>query len=194
LWVFEGEVTVTGFVVDSRRLVLGMGGWAEAAAQRLAGPPGDAPPESVQELSRLLGRVGLDRNLILGAMIPEGTRKRLLAQPAFSAQASVLRLGGAADLGPNLRADVVAELSNAADAQVLVAQFQTFLREIKGRPQMLLLGAGPFLDAASAQTEGPNARFGLSLDEARTGDLIARVMGVLRLGLAVSGAKTGSGR
>lgn len=196
LWTFPGDVPATGFFLDDRHLVIGSGGWAEQVADladrttrtdrparpeladRKSGPPS---PGARGELGRLLAR-GPSRSVIIGAIVPEGTRRRLLSQAGLDAQSSVLRLVAGVDLGPALEAELLVETNGTGDAQELTKRFQGFLAEAKRSPQVLLLGAGPYLDALSARAEGPNARFRLSLGEPQTSELLERLKGLARLG------------
>lgn len=181
LWTYPGDVPATGFFLDDRRLVIGSGGWAEQVADLADGKAGAQSAAARGELGRLLAR-GPSRSVVVGALIPEGTRRRLLAQSGLDAQGSVLRLVAGVDLGPSFEAELVAELSNAADATELTKRFQSFVTEAKRNPQVLLLGAGPYLDALSTRADGPNARFRASLGEAQTRELLERLKGLARLG------------
>jgi hypothetical protein len=182
LWTSSTPGSPAGFFLDARRFVLGSGGWAESMAALADGGPG-APPSAGTggTLARLVERVGPSRSIWLAAMVPAATRARLMANPRYGVEASVMRLGAAVDLGPGLAGDLVAELSNADDARALVAKVEAFVRETRASPQALLLGAGPYLDAITAKTEGPNARIHVALDEAHTAELFTRLAGLARL-------------
>jgi hypothetical protein len=176
LWASTSPGGASGFFVGSGRFVLGGGGWTELVSERLDGPGGlDAT------LTGLIQRVGAKRALWLAAFVPDATRNRLASDPRFGPQSSVMRLGIGADFAPGLTADVVAELSNAADARVMVQKLETFVREAKKNPQVLLLGAGPYLDALSVRADGPHLRMRLDLSEAQTADLASRLAGLARL-------------
>jgi hypothetical protein len=182
LWTSSAPGSPAGFFLDAHRFVLGAGGWAEAMARLAEGGP-NAPPsaEASGTLARLVERVGLRRSIWLAAVVPAATRARLMASPRYGVEASVMRLGAALDLGPRLEGDLVAELSNADDARALVAKVEAFARDARSNPQVLLLGAGPYLDAITAKAEGPNARIHVGLDEARTTELLTRLEGLARL-------------
>ncbi len=192
----EGERTVwasprsdgpSGFFLDDRRFVLGAGGWTRAVADRAtaqAAPSAastSAPAGPKPELLRLAERAGRDRSLWLAAQVPAATRARLSADPRFGPDAAIMRFGAGADLGPALRADLIAELSNGADAAVLVEKVQTFVAAAKKSPDVLLLGVAPYLDAIKAEVDGPNARIRIELSAALTEELAARAVGLLRL-------------
>jgi hypothetical protein len=181
LWSYGGELPATGFFVDDRRIVIGTGGWAEKVADTADGVPGARSVTDAGELQRLIDRAGAARGLVAAALVPESTRRRLLGDLASETQASVLRLAASADFGPGLDAELVAEMSNAADARALVETFRTFVQEGKRSPQVLLLGAGPYLDALTARADGPTARFRLALGEAQTRELLDRLKGLLKL-------------
>jgi hypothetical protein len=182
LWTSTTPGAPAGFFLDARRFVLAGGGWAEIMAALAEGGPA-APPSAEAEttLVHLVDRVGTSRSIWLAALVPAATRDRLMKDPHYGVEASVMRLGASADLGPGLAADVVAELSNAADAQALVAKVQAFVRDARASPQALLLGAGPYLEGISASADGPQVRIHVALDEARTNDLVTRLLGLARL-------------
>jgi hypothetical protein len=161
--------------------VLGAGGWAEKVLDLVDGAPGAASAEGNATLARLGDRIGPGRSFWLLANVPEATRKALLNDPRMGVQASVLRLAVGADLGPGLAGELVAELSNAADAQALAAKVETFLKEARRSPQALLVGAGPYLDAVSTEVQGPTVRVRVALTPVQTEDLVARLVGLLRL-------------
>lgn len=181
LWVGQGEAgrpAVAGFFLDRQRFVLGGGGWAEKVADLLDGRQKASAADN-GTLVRLAERVGqgstAPRAFWLAAIVPEATRQRLMADPRFGVQASVMRLGAAADLGPGLSAELVAELSNQDDARALVGRMTEFVTAAKRSPQALLLGAGPYLDGVRAEAEGPSARVKLSIGEAQTAELVQRL-------------------
>jgi hypothetical protein len=125
-------------------------------------------------------RLGTARSIWLAAVIPAALRGQLKNDPHYGPAASVMRLAAAADLGPGLDVELLAELSNAGDARALVAKVETFVREARASPQALLMGAGPYLDAIKASAEGPNVRIRVALDEARTNELLTRLLALAR--------------
>jgi hypothetical protein len=182
LWHTGSPDKTAGFFLDRRRFVLAGGGWAEKMADLArAGGGQTASAESNLMLLRLVERLGVRRAVWMAALVPDETRQRLRADPRFGAQASVMRFGAGLDLGPGLRAEVDAELSNTGDAQALVDKFDTFLRAARKSPQALLIGAGPYLDGIKSKAEGPRARIELELSEPQTLELVNRAVGLLRL-------------
>jgi hypothetical protein len=181
LWTSPKPGAPAGFFLDTRRLVLAGGSWAARMASIAQGGPG-APPSAGTggELDHLVERLGTARSIWLGAVIPAALRGQLLSDPRFGPSASVMRLALGADLGPGLDAELLAELSNAGDARALVAKVEGFVREVRASPQALLMGAGPYLDAIKASAEGPNVRIRVALDEARTNELLARLIALAR--------------
>src|SRR5262249_10976595 len=133
------------------------------------------------ELVHLVERVDRGRALWFAALVPPDLRKSLIADPKLASAGSMSRLAAAADLGPGLTADLVADFSNAADAQALVARLQTTVRESKRNAKMLMMGLGPYLDALTARADGPTLRVSLALAEGQVKDLIDRLGGLLRL-------------
>ena len=113
-------------------------------------------------LLRLVERLGVRRSIWMAALVPDETRGRLRADPRFGAQASVMRFGVGLDLGPGLRGEMDAELSNAEDARTMIERFEAFLRAARKSPEALLIGAGPYLDAITAERKGRAPWFGSS--------------------------------
>jgi hypothetical protein len=136
---------------------------------------------SIRELVSLTERVDTRRPIWFAALVPGQTRRLLAANPRFGAAASVSRMAGAISLGPGLDADLVAELSNEADAKALVAQIDAFTRDAKTNPQILILGLGSYVQAVSAVAEGPNVRLRLGLAAAQVKDLLSRLAAFARL-------------
>jgi len=181
LWTTPSVNAPSGFFLDSHRFVVAGGGWAATMAAVAQGGPG-APVSAggEGELAHLVERLGTGRSLWLAAVVPPAVRNQLVHDPRFGASASVMRLGAGVDLGPGLTAELLAELSNVEDARALVTKVESFLRETRASPQALLLGAGPYLDAITATAEGPNVRIRVALDEARTSELVTRLVSLAR--------------
>jgi len=174
-----GSGNTGAFFVGRTRFVLGGGGWAEAMADLADGGTGSAAGNP--EMVRLVERVDRGRALWFAAVVPADLRNDLLADPKLASAASISRLAASVDLGPGLNADLVADLSNAADAAALVARLQTTVRESKRNAKMLMLGLGPYLDALDARADGPTLRVSLALAEGQVKDLIDRLGGLARL-------------
>jgi hypothetical protein len=182
LWTGRGPARTAGFFDGPGRFVLGGGGWGELLAD-LAAPAGGAPrPPSAAggELAHLCDRVPRGRALWFAALVPLDVRRMLMDDPGHDSAASVTRLAASADLAPGLSAEVVADLSNAADARVLVTRIQASVREAKRNAKALMLGLAPYLDAVTAEADGPTLRLKLTLGEAQTRDLVDRLMGLVR--------------
>ena len=182
LWSAGGAGAVSGFFLGRERFVLAGGGWAEKVIDRLEGEGGVKPAERASgnpTLVRLVERVARGRAIWLAAIVPDETRRSLMADPRFGVQASIMRLGAGLDLAPGLSGDLVAELSNQADARALVGRMDQFLVAARKSPKALLLGAGPYLDGISVAAEGAEARVKLALDAAQTAELVRR-LGQLR--------------
>jgi hypothetical protein len=188
LYVSSGPARTAGFFPGPDRFVLGGGGWAELMADRLQRPAAaldvsdaDADASGRDELARLCARIDRTRALWFAAIVPLDVRRVLMDDPAHDSAASVTRLAVAADLGPGLTADLVADLSNAADAKVLVQRIQTSAREAKRNAKVLMLGLAPYLDALTARAEGATLRVTLSLTEPQMRDLVDRLIGLVRV-------------
>jgi hypothetical protein len=174
-----GGTGVAGFFLDDHHFVLGGGGWAERMADLADGPGPRALDEPA--FARLVDRVARGRSIWLAAVVPAATRARLIANPRFGADAAVMRFGASADLGPALAADLVAELSNQADARGLVDKVNAFVAAAKKSSEVLLLGVAPYLDGVKAEVDGPDARIRVQLPAAQTEELVTRLVGFLRL-------------
>jgi hypothetical protein len=187
LWVgpppAEGPPTgqVAGFFLDGKRFVLAGGGWAEKMIDLRQKASGATSAASNGMLVDLAERVGRGRSVWLAAIVPDGTRQRLLTDSRFGAQASVMRFGGALDLAPALQGQLQAELSNAEDARAMAQRLAAFLEAARRNPQALLLGAGPYLEAITAEAKGPTLLVKIRLDEARTRELATRLASLARL-------------
>jgi hypothetical protein len=190
LYQSSGPAHTAGFFPGPDRFVLGGGGWAELMADRLQRPAGrrvssdaegDAGAGGSEELARLCARIDRTRALWFAAIVPLDVRRVLMDDPAHDSAASVTRLAVAADLGPGLTADLVADLSNAADARVLVQRIQTSAREAKRNAKVLMLGLAPYLDALTARADGASLRVTLSLTEPQMRDLVDRLIGLVRV-------------
>jgi hypothetical protein len=163
------------FFHGRNRFVLGGGGWAELMSDMLDGAPGSAADNV--ELAHLVERIR-GRPLWFAALVPADLRRSLIADPKLESAGSITRLAAGIDLEPGLTADLIAELSNAADAETLQARIQTTVRESKRNAKMLMLGLGPYLDALHIRAHGPLLFISLALAESQVKDLIDR-LGVL---------------
>jgi hypothetical protein len=184
LYLSSGPAHTAGFFPGPDRFVLGGGGWAELMADRLrpAAPRLDPPDGGgSDELARLCARIDRSRALWFAAIVPLDVRRILMDDPAHDSAASVTRLAVAADLGPGLSADLVADLSNAADAKILVERIRTSAREAKRNAKVLMLGLAPYLDALTARADGATLRVSLSLTEPQMRDLVDRMIGLVRV-------------
>lgn len=197
LWTSAGPERTAGFFLGPGRFVLGSGGWGEAVAdlvdQRSRPPDRAATPlrsaADNAELVRLATRIGrrAGRALWFAAIVPLDVRRLLMADPRGDTAASVTRLAAAADLGPVLDAEMVADLSNSEDARLLVERINTSVRQAKGNARVLMLGLGPYLDALTARAEGPTLRVTVSLAEPQVKDLLDRLSAFARLARAAPG-------
>ncbi len=181
VWVGPGPERTGGFFMGAPRFVLGAGGWAEELAAIAGGTPGVASAADNNDLSHLCARVDSSRAFWFAAVVPAQTRRMLQADVRFSAAASVARLGGTIDFERGLAADLLAELSNEADARTLAARVLAFKRDAKGSPQVLMLGLAAYVDAVSASSDGPNVHIRIALTEGQVNDLMARVGGLARM-------------
>lgn len=178
-----------GFFSDERTFLLGGGGWADAMADLSAGLGGAGSSAADDpELVRLCERAGVGHAIWAAAVVPEETRRMLLADAGASpdVSSSVMRLAAGLNLGPGLTGSLVAELGSEQDARQLVARVERFLREARQSPQALVLGLGPYLAGVAARQEGPNARVTLALDEGQTQSLADRLARLANFGRSSS--------
>jgi hypothetical protein len=184
LYAGGGGDRTAAFFDGQTRFLLGAGGWAEELADLVgAAAAGKRAPSAADdaELANLVGRIDAGRALWMAAVVPLDVRKRLMADPKLESAGSLTRVAASADLGPGLVAEMVADLSNAADARTLVARIQTTLRESKRDAKVLMMGLGPYLDAVEARADGPTLRVKLTLAENQVKDLLDRLTGLSRL-------------
>jgi hypothetical protein len=184
LYAGGGADRAAGFFDGHSRFLLGAGGWAEAMADLADGVAGTTSAADDAELAHLVGRIDPGRAIWLAAIVPLDLRKRLMADPKLESAGSLTRLAASADLGPGLVAEMVADLSNAADARTLVSRIQTTLRESKRDAKVLMMGLGPYLDAVEARADGPTLRVKVTLAEGQVKDLLERLTGLSRLARA----------
>jgi hypothetical protein len=186
-WTSGKAEGASGFFLDDRHFVLGGGGWAERMADLADAASGGAAAASARPavaqpaFRRLVDRISRGRSLWLAAIVPEATRARLMADPRFGSDASVMRFGGSFNLGPGFEGDLVAELSNHADAFAMASKVTNFLAAAKKSPEVLLLGVAPYLDGIKAEAVGPDARIDVKLSPAETQELVGRLGGFLRM-------------
>jgi hypothetical protein len=178
LWSAGG--TTGGFFVGAQRFVLGGGGWAGVLADLADGKGGPGAAGNL-ELVHLVQRTATTRALWFAALVPLDVRQLLMADPKQQSAGAVTRLAAGADLGPGLSAELVADLSNEADARALQARIQATVRESKRNAKLLMLGLGPYLDALQIQVTGPTLRLQLVLTEQQMKDLIERAAALYRL-------------
>jgi hypothetical protein len=178
LWSTGGPSA--GFFLGARRFVLGGGGWADVLADLADGKGGPGAAGNL-ELVHLVQRTQTGRALWFAALVPLDVRQLLMADPKQQSAGSVTRLGAGADLGPGLTAELVADLSNDADARALQARIQASVRESKRNAKVLMLGLGPYLDALQVAVEGPTLHLKLALTDVQTKDLLERAAAIYRL-------------
>jgi hypothetical protein len=180
LWS-SGAGRPAAFFDGTTRVVLGAGAWADTMADLADGAPGVRSAADDLELVHLVARGQPSRALWLAALVPLDVRQALMADPRLDSAGSVTRLAAGADLGPGLTAELVADLSNAADARTLEGRIATTVRESKRNAKLLMLGLGPYLDALEAHADGPTLRVKLTLGEPQLNDLLERLGGLFRL-------------
>lgn len=184
LWSDDRESRTAAFFIDYRTLVVGGGGWTEKMADLSSHVLGAKSLASLGRASDLLGlarrAAGEPPRAVWGAaVVPAETRRQLLADPRFGSAASVARLAGSIDLTSGIRAELVAELSNAVDARAMADRVAAAVRQAKRDPKILVLGIAPMLDGVKARADGPSFSVTVTLDEARAADLVGRLKGLV---------------
>ncbi|HVR61252.1 MAG TPA: hypothetical protein VMU50_05100 [Polyangia bacterium] len=185
LWSRKGEPDLAGFFIDDRTFAIGAGGWAERMADLSQGGAPSGSAATNLDLARLCDRVaGTPAAIWAAALIPEGTRSQLQAEPRFHSAASISHLGAALDLAHGLSATLLGDLGSAADAQALAAQITGSVRDAKKNPEVLMLGLGPYLDGVAAEASGASFTVRATLADAQVRDLLARASAYLKLARA----------
>lgn len=170
---WQGKNTAA-FAHGRDKIVVAQGAWAKAAAAlpgKAQGPSAANDPE----LRRLCERAAGDHMVWLAAIVPTELRKSLFEQNRFPDVAAIAHLSGFLDLDAGLRAELVAELSNALDAATLVHRLAAYLHAAKHHPDTLVHGFAPFLKALRISSPGPRALATLDLPAAQADELALRV-------------------
>ncbi len=181
LWTSRG---VAAFFLGGTTFALGAGGWGERMADLADRTPVVKSAADDPDLGMLIRRVRMDRAIWFAAVVPMDVRRALIADPRYDSAASVTRMAGAIDLGPGLSAELVADLSNAADARALVQRIEESLSAARRNAKVLMLGLGPYLETVGAQAEGPSVRVSMTLRETQVNDLLSRLAGMARMARA----------
>jgi hypothetical protein len=185
LWAARHDPSVAGFFADEKTFVLGAGGWAARMADLAdVARPSDSAATNV-ELVHLVERAAGAHAIWAAAIVPPETRRKLAEEPRFKNAAAVMTLAVGIDLEKGLDAVLTADVATAADAQALADRTHETLRDAKKNAQVLMLGAGPYLDGITASAVDKTFEVRAKLAEPQLDDLIAR------LGAFVSLAREG---
>jgi hypothetical protein len=182
-WLRQRESwTTVAFVHGKDTIVIAKGAWAATVeAQALhGGAAGSAASDP--ELRRLCERAAAGHVLWLAAIVPTTLRREMIEQVRFPDLASLSRLWTFIDVDRGLRAEMVAELSNEADARSLAHRLGAYLNAIKRHPDMLAGGFSPYLEAMRLAARGPRLHTTLDLSEGQISDLNLRLRELLRVG------------
>jgi hypothetical protein len=177
LWSARADPDVAAFLLDDHTLVLGAGGWAPrmaALADAATARPSDSAATNL-DLVRPAERAAGAHAIWAAALVPDETRRKLLAEPRFKNAAAVSSLALGIDLDRGLQAVLLADVATPADAQGLAAKVQETLRDSKRNAQVLMLGLGPYLDGVTARAAGRTFELRAGLGEPQLDDLIARL-------------------
>lgn len=192
LWARRSNPEVAGFFMDDRTFVLGAGGWAGRMADLSDGGPISSSAESNKDLVRLCERTAGNHAAWAAALVPDDTRRLLMAEPRFKSAASVTRMAAGLDVTKGLDALVLADLAKEGDAATLAAQVTESLRDAKKNAEVLMLGLGPYLDAVTTKGAGSTFEVHIGLTTTQVNDLLERAAAYLKLSRA--GVVPGFGR
>jgi len=177
-WIQEQTGTARATFVRDRhtnRMIIGNGAWAEPMAGLAHSPRLPRSVANNPEMRRLCARAGRDHTLWFAAIVPTNVRRNLMEGARFPAAASIMRVSGFVDVGGGLHAEVVAELSNTADAVDLARQLSAYLNQAKRHPETLVLGLAPYLEALGVTAHDARVHASLDLSGVQLGECIERI-------------------
>ena len=169
-----GEKAVV-FVRGQNQIVISRGAWSGnlarlRSATKLTPSAADHP-----ELLRLCTRAALNHSLWFAAIVPAAVRRGLMQEPRFADAAAIARVWGFVDLNSGAQVEVVAELSNTADAALLTHRLGVYLNQAKRDPEALVLGLAPYLEALRVTAHDARVHASLDLSGAQLGEGIERI-------------------
>ena len=169
-----GEKTAF-FVRGKNQIVISQGAWSGAmaalkSATRLTPSAADRP-----ELVRMCTRAAVDHSLWFATILPTTVRRGLMHEPLFADAASIARVWGFMDQNSVAHAEVVAELSNTADASELTHRLGVTLNQAKRHPETLVMGLAPYLEALRVTAHDASVHASLDLSGDELGECIERI-------------------
>jgi hypothetical protein len=169
-----GEKAVV-VIRGQNQIVISQGAWSG----RLAPPRSTAklPPSAADhpELVRLCTRAAVDHSSWFAAIVPAAVRRGLMQEPRFADVAAIARVWGFVNLNSGAQLEVVAELSNTADAALLTHRLAVYLNQAKRDPETLVLGLAPYLEALRVTAHDARVHATLDLSGAQLGECIERI-------------------
>jgi hypothetical protein len=163
------------FIRNKSQIVISQGAWsgtmaALASATKLTPSAADRP-----ELLRLCTRAAIDHSLWFAAIVPAAVRRGLMQEPRFADVASITRVSGSINLNSGALVEVVAELSNTADATLLARRLGVYLNQAKRHPEMLVRGVAPNLESVRLAAHDARVHATLDLSGEQFGECIERI-------------------
>lgn len=157
------------------QIVISQGAWSStvaalASAARLTPSVADRP-----ELLRLYTRTAVGHSLWFAAVVPVTVRRALMKEPGLPDVASIARVSGFINLNSGAHVEVVAELSNTADATELVHRLGVYLNQAKRHPEMLVRGLAPYLEAVRLAAHDARVHATIDLSGEQLGECIERI-------------------
>jgi hypothetical protein len=157
------------------QIVVSQGAWSStmaalASAARLTPSAADRP-----ELLRLCTRAAVEHDLWFATVVPGTVRRGLMQEPRFSDVASIARVSGFVNLNSSAHVEVVAELSNTADATELVHRLGVYLNQAKRHPEMLVRGLAPYLESVRLAAHDARVHATIDLSGEQLGECIERI-------------------
>jgi hypothetical protein len=165
----------TVLVREQSQIVISQGAWSGTMAALASSPKLTPSAADRPELQRLYLRAALDHSLWFAAAMPAAVRRALMLEPRFSDVASIARVSGFINLHSGAYIEVVAELSNTADATALAHHLGVYLNQAKRHPELLVRGLAPYLEALRLAAHGARVHATLDIPAADMGDFIERI-------------------
>lgn len=162
-------------VRDQRRILIAQGAWAASVRELARAPRLDPSAADDPELRHLCLRAAAGHALWLAAVVPPALRHRQLHQDKHSDVGALVRLAAYLDDGGEMRAGVVAELSNSRDAGPLARRLDGYLGQARRQPEMLWRGLSPYLDGIHVVADQAAVKATMTLPASQIGDLVERM-------------------
>jgi hypothetical protein len=163
------------FARGKNQVVISQGTWSGTMAA-LANATKLTPNASGHpELLRLCTRAAAEHSLWFAALVPMAVRRDLMLESNVADVATISRVSGFINLNQGAQAEVVAELSNSADAALLAHRLGVYLNQAKRHPDMLVRGLAPYWEALRLAAHDARVHATLDLSVAQLGECMERI-------------------